>query len=329
MDKVLMSHGGGGSMMQSFISEIFIEKFNNEYLNQMEDAALLPGKIVFTTDSFVVKPLFFPGGDIGRLSVCGTVNDISMRGAKPLFLSASFIIEEGFPVDDIKRIVNSMEDTANEAGVQIVTGDTKVVEKNSADGIFINTAGIGILPDGASVSIKNGKPGDVVIVSGTIGDHGMAVMGAREGLDFDPPLLSDVSPLNKMVEKLMALRDAVKILRDPTRGGVAEVLYEIAGMSNVGIKIYEDKLPVKENVKSACSMLGIDYLHLANEGKLVCVVDKDFAYKALEIMKDDKYGKDAAIIGEIDDSGLVTIETIYGTNRIVDRPIGELLPRIC
>lgn len=329
MDKILMTHGGGGSMMQSFIDEIFISKFDNQYIKEMEDAALLPGKIVFTTDSFVVKPLFFPGGDIGRLSVCGTVNDISMRGAKPLFLSASFIIEEGFPVDDIKRIVNSMEDTANEAGVQIVTGDTKVVEKNSADGIFINTAGIGILPDGASVSIKNGKPGDVVIVSGTIGDHGMAVMGAREGLDFEPPLLSDVSPLNKMVEKLMTLKDAVKILRDPTRGGVAEVLYEIASMSNVGIKIYEDKLPVKESVKSACSMLGIDYLHLANEGKLVCVVDKDFAYEALEIMKGDKYGKDAAIIGEIDSSGLVTIETVYGTNRIVDRPIGELLPRIC
>ncbi|AST57569.1 hydrogenase expression/formation protein HypE [Thermoanaerobacterium thermosaccharolyticum] len=329
MDKILMTHGGGGSMMQSFIDEIFISKFDNQYIKEMEDAALLPGKIVFTTDSFVVKPLFFPGGDIGRLSVCGTVNDISMRGAKPLFLSASFIIEEGFPVDDIKRIVNSMEDTANEAGVQIVTGDTKVVEKNSADGIFINTAGIGILPDGANVSIKNGKPGDVVIVSGTIGDHGMAVMGAREGIDFEPPLLSDVSPLNKMVEKLMTLKDAVKILRDPTRGGVAEVLYEIASMSNVGIKIYEDKLPVKESVKSACSMLGIDYLHLANEGKLVCVVDKDFAYEALEIMKGDKYGKDAAIIGEIDSSGLVTIETVYGTNRIVDRPIGELLPRIC
>lgn len=329
MDKILMTHGGGGSMMQSFIDEIFISKFDNQYIKEMEDAALLPGKIVFTTDSFVVKPLFFPGGDIGRLSVCGTVNDISMRGAKPLFLSASFIIEEGFPVDDIKRIVNSMEDTANEAGVQIVTGDTKVVEKNSADGVFINTAGIGILPDGADISIKNGKPGDVVIISGTIGDHGMAVMSAREEINFEPPLFSDVSPLNKMVEKLTTLKSAVKILRDPTRGGVAEVLYEIANMSNVGIKIYEDKLPVKESVKSACSMLGLDYLHLANEGKLVCVVDKDFAYKALEIMKDDKYGKDAAIIGEIDDSGLVTIETIYGTNRIVDRPIGELLPRIC
>ncbi|AGB17862.1 hydrogenase expression/formation protein HypE [Thermoanaerobacterium thermosaccharolyticum] len=329
MDKILMTHGGGGSMMQSFIDEIFISKFDNQYIKEMEDAALLPGKIVFTTDSFVVKPLFFPGGDIGRLSVCGTVNDISMRGAKPLFLSASFIIEEGFPVDDIKRIVNSMEDTANEAGVQIVTGDTKVVEKNSADGVFINTAGIGILPDGADISIKNGKPGDVVIISGTIGDHGMAVMSAREEINFEPPLFSDVSPLNKMVEKLATLKSAVKILRDPTRGGVAEVLYEIANMSNVGIKIYEDKLPVKESVKSACSMLGLDYLHLANEGKLVCVVERDYADEALKLMKEDIYGKDASIIGEINDTGLVTIETVYGTTRIVDRPLGELLPRIC
>lgn len=325
----MLSHGGGGSMMQSLIENVFIDKFDNEYLKMMEDAAILPGNIVFTTDSFVVKPLFFHGGDIGKLSICGTVNDLSMRGAKPIYLSTSFIIEEGFPIEDLKRIVDSMVKTAKEAGVQIVTGDTKVVEKNSADGLFINTTGIGMLQRGIDISIKNAKPGDIVIISGTIGDHGMAVLSAREGLNFDPPLASDVSPLNKLVEDLSLLGRAVKVLRDPTRGGVAEILYEIAKMSKVGIKIYEDKLPVKESVKSACDMLGLDFLHLANEGKLVCVVDKDYANYAINIMKKNKYGKDATIIGEINDSNLVTVETKYGTSRIVDRPVGELLPRIC
>lgn len=276
-----------------------------------------------------MKPIFFPGGDIGRLAVCGTVNDASMRGAKPLFLTCAFIIEEGYPIEELRRIVKSMAEAAEEAGVKIVAGDTKVVEKGGVDGIFINTSGIGVVYENADVSIKNARPGDVVLISGTIGDHGMAIMSAREELQFDPPILSDVSPLNKLIEKLMTLGKAVKVLRDPTRGGVAEVLYEISKMSGVGIKIYEDKLPVKASVKSACDLMGFDFLHLANEGKLIAVVDRKYADEALEIMKSDKYGKDAAIIGEVNDSKLVTIDTFYGTSRIIDRPIGELLPRIC
>lgn len=329
MDKVLLSHGGGGTMMQNLIDEVFARNFDNEYLRAMEDAALLPGNITFTTDSFTVKPVFFPGGDIGRLAVCGTVNDASMRGAKPLFLTSAFIIEEGYPMEDLKRIVKSMAEAAEEAGVRIVAGDTKVVERGGIDGIFINTSGIGVVYENVDISIKNARPGDVVIVSGTIGDHGMSIMGAREGLRFEPPILSDVSPLNKLIESLTALGKTVKVLRDPTRGGVAEVLYEISKMSGVGIKIYEDKLPVKPSVKSACDMLGLDFLHLANEGKLIAVVDREYADRALEIMKSNKYGADAAIIGEVNDSGLVTLNTRFGTSRIVDRPIGELLPRIC
>ncbi|AIS51344.1 hydrogenase expression/formation protein HypE [Thermoanaerobacter kivui] len=329
MDKVLLSHGGGGTMMERLIEEVFAKTFDNEYLNAMEDAALLFGNITLTTDSFTVKPIFFPGGDIGRLAVCGTVNDASMRGAKPLFLTCAFIIEEGYPIEELRRIVKSMAEAAEEAGVKIVAGDTKVVEKGGVDGIFINTSGIGVVYENADVSIKNARPGDVVLISGTIGDHGMAIMSAREELQFDPPILSDVSPLNKLIEKLMTLGKAVKVLRDPTRGGVAEVLYEISKMSGVGIKIYEDKLPVKASVKSACDLMGFDFLHLANEGKLIAVVDRKYADEALEIMKSDKYGKDAAIIGEVNDSKLVTIDTFYGTSRIIDRPIGELLPRIC
>ncbi|EMT39371.1 hydrogenase expression/formation protein HypE [Thermoanaerobacter thermohydrosulfuricus] len=329
MDKVLLSHGGGGTMMERLIEEVFAKAFDNEHINAMEDAALLFGNIAITTDSFTVKPIFFPGGDIGRLAVCGTVNDASMRGAKPLYLTSAFIIEEGYPIEDLKRIVKSMAEAAEEAGVKIVAGDTKVVENGGIDGVFINTSGIGVVYENVDVSIKNARPGDVVLISGTIGDHGMAIMSAREELQFDPPILSDVSPLNKLIEKLMTLGKAVKVLRDPTRGGVAEVLYEISKMSGVGIKIYEDKLPVKESVKSACDLMGFDFLHLANEGKLIAVVDRKYAEEALEIMKSDKYGKDAAIIGEVNDSKLVTINTVYGTSRIIDRPIGELLPRIC
>ncbi|MGB9809785.1 MAG: hydrogenase expression/formation protein HypE, partial [Caldanaerobacter sp.] len=234
MDKILLPHGGGGTMMEKLIEEVFLEAFDNEYIRAMEDAALVFGNLTFTTDSFTVKPLFFPGGDIGRLAICGTVNDASMRGAKPLFLTAAFIIEEGFPLDDLKKIVKSMGETAKEAGVNIVAGDTKVVEKGSIDGVFINTSGVGMLYEGADVSIKNARPGDIVLISGTIGDHGMAIMNAREGLQFDSSILSDVAPLNGLVEKLMTLGKAVKVLRDPTRGGVAEVLYEISKMSKVG-----------------------------------------------------------------------------------------------
>ncbi|MGB9679748.1 MAG: hydrogenase expression/formation protein HypE [Thermoanaerobacteraceae bacterium] len=329
MDKILLSHGGGGTMMEKLINDVFANKFDNEYLRQMEDAALILDNITFTTDSFTVKPTFFPGGDIGKLAICGTVNDSSMRGSKPLFLTSAFIIEEGYSIKDLKKIVNSMADTAKEAGVKIVAGDTKVVERGSVDGIFINTTGIGMIYDGVDVSIKNAKPGDVVLISGTIGDHGMAIMSAREGLNFEPQILSDVAPLNSLIEKLMSLKKAVKVLRDPTRGGVAEVIYEISKMSRVGVKIYEKNLPVKPSIKSVCDMMGFDYLHLANEGKLIAVVDKNYADEALKIMKSDKYGKEAQIIGEINDSNLVTIDTIYGTSRIVDRPIGELLPRIC
>jgi hydrogenase expression/formation protein HypE len=329
LDCIKLAHGGGGSKMQNLINDIFVRNFGNEILNAMEDAAKLSGNLAFTTDSFTVKPIFFPGGDIGRLAVCGTVNDLSMRGAKPLYMSSAFIIEEGFPMEELDRIAASMAEALKEANIIIVTGDTKVVEKGSVDKIFINTAGIGIIADGIDISIKNAKPGDVVIISGNIGDHGMAVMMAREEFDFKGKILSDIAPLNNLVKDILALGGDIRVLRDPTRGGVSETLYEIANMSGVGVEIYEEKLPVAPGVKGMCDILGLDYLHLANEGKLIAVVKRESADKAVEMMKKNKYGENAAVIGEINDSGIVTIKTAYGTSRILDRPSGELLPRIC
>lgn len=293
-----------------------------------ESVSTVP-ELAFTTDSFIVKPVFFPGGDIGRLSICGTVNDLLCRGAIPLYISSSFIIEEGFEIQKLDKIVKSMAQACREAGVKVVTGDTKVAERSSVDEIFINTSGIGIIPPDINISIKNAAPGDMVIISGTIGDHGMAVLSERQGLEFETPVQSDTAPLVKMVKGLISLKGAVKVLRDPTRGGVAEVLNEIAERSNVGIEIWEEKLPVNPEVLSACDMLGFDFLHLANEGKVIAVVAGDRAEEALQLMRKSPYGENAEIIGRVNDSGLVTLKTRLGTCRIIDRPLGELLPRIC
>jgi len=332
---IKLSHGGGGKEGDELIKNIFIKNFFNDILSKMEDAAAIDlrmlnqGKLAFTTDSFIVKPIFFPGGDIGKLAVCGTVNDLLMRGAKPLFLSASFIIEEGFDSNDLERISASMAESCREARVKIVAGDTKVVERGEADGIFINTSGIGIIPDGVDISIRNAQPGDIIIVSGTIGDHGIAVLTKRKGLEFKVPITSDVAPLVDMVSNLVTLKNAVKVLRDPTRGGVAEVLHEIALESGVGIEIYEECLPINKTVATACSLLGFDCLELANEGKLIAVVSENKADEALDIVKRSPYGENAAIIGQVNDSGIVTLRTAFNVSRIISRPTGETLPRIC
>ena len=332
MDIVLSAHGGGGKLTEELIQEVFLNEFDSDILNEMEDSAVLDidfNKLAFTTDSYTVKPLFFPGGDIGRLAVCGTINDLLTRGAVPLFLSASFIIEEGFRLYDLKRIASSMARTCREAGVKIVAGDTKVVARGDADGIFINTSGAGYVPFGVNISVKNAKPGDKVIISGTIGDHGMAVLSSREDFTFDPPLESDCAPLADIVNTLRSFGESVRVLRDPTRAGVAEVLYNISRASGVGIEIYEEKLPVKPQVASACNMLGLDFLQLANEGKLVAVVESSAAAKILEAIKKYKNGRKAAIIGTVNDSGQITARTALGTSRILSRPVGELVPRIC
>ncbi|HQA59854.1 MAG TPA: hydrogenase expression/formation protein HypE [Tepidanaerobacteraceae bacterium] len=332
MDIVLSAHGGGGKLTEELIQEVFLNEFDSDVLNEMEDSAVLDidfNKLAFTTDSYTVKPLFFPGGDIGRLAVCGTINDLLTRGAVPLFLSASFIIEEGFRLYDLKRIASSMARTCREAGVKIVAGDTKVVAMGDADGIFINTSGAGYVPFGVNISVKNAKPGDKVIISGTVGDHGMAVLSSREDFTFDPPLESDCAPLADIVNTLRSFGESVRVLRDPTRAGVAEVLYNISRASGVGIEIYEEKLPVKPQVASACNMLGLDFLQLANEGKLVAVVESSAAVKILEAIKKCKNGREAAIIGTVNDSGQITARTALGTSRILSRPVGELVPRIC
>jgi hydrogenase expression/formation protein HypE len=332
---ILLGHGSGGGLSHDLIEGLFVRHFGNPLLLPLEDASafdLPPGKTAFTTDSYVVKPIFFPGGDIGRLAVCGTVNDLSMRGARPLYLSAGFIIEEGFPRADLERIVVSMSDAAREAGVSIVCGDTKVVERRAADGLFINTAGVGFIPVGISVSVQNARPGDAVIVSGTIGDHGVTVLSQRQGLHFKSPVKSDVAPLNGLAQAMLdAAPAAVHVMRDPTRGGIATTLKEIASNSSVGIEIEEERLPVSEAVGAACEMLGLDYLYLANEGKLVAIVAEDRAGQVLDAMKAHPYGPDAAVIGRVtaDRPGMVTIRNPFGAKRIVEMLAGDQFPRIC
>lgn len=332
MSIIQLSHGGGGRLTEKLVKEIFMKTFNNETLYDMEDSTVVSWEhdnIVFTTDSYTISPLFFPGGDIGRLAVCGTVNDLLMRGAKPLFLSASFILEEGLAIESLEYITKSMALACREAGVSIITGDTKVVERGKADKIFINTSGIGVISSGTNISIKNARSGDAVIISGTIGDHGMTILSTREDFAFDPPIQSDCAPLVKMVNIMLQYKEHIRVLRDPTRGGVSEVLYNIAQGSKAGIEIYEDRLPVKPQVIAACDMLGLDFLQLANEGKLIAVVDDKAAKEILTSIKSSQYGSEAAIIGRINNSGLVTKKTKYNTSRIIERPLGELIPRIC
>jgi hydrogenase expression/formation protein HypE len=332
-DRILLAHGSGGRLAHELIEKVLLKPLSNPLLDRLDDSAVVPfsGRLAFTTDSYVVNPIFFPGGDIGKLAVCGTVNDLSMVGATPLYLSLAFIIEEGLLVDELERVLVSVQAAAREAQVQIVTGDTKVVNKGSADKLFVNTAGVGVVPEGVDISGSNAKPGDKVILSGTIGDHGIAVLSQREGLGFSTKLESDCAPLNGLVAEMMAASRRIHSLRDPTRGGLATTLNELAAQSKVGIRIEEEAIPVREEVRGACEMLGIDPLYVANEGKLVALVHPADADAVLDKMRRHRYGKNAAIIGEVrpDHPGRVVMKTALGASRIVDMLVGDPLPRIC
>jgi hydrogenase expression/formation protein HypE len=347
---IVMGHGAGGRMMADLIEHLFAPAFDNEWLGQMGDATVLEQlavsgqRLAFTTDSFVVSPLFFPGGNIGELAIYGTVNDLAMRGARPLVLSAGFILEEGLPMETLGNIVTAMAQACKKAGVKIATGDTKVVQKGHGDGVYINTSGIGVIPPGVDIGPANAKPGDMVLVSGTMGDHGIAIMSVREGLTFQTEIQSDTAPLNGLVEAIIEAGRGgpacppetecplvIHCLRDATRGGLAAVLNELASSSKMGIEFDERKVPLRPEVNAACEMLGLDPFYVANEGKLVAIVAAEITEAILEAMRKHEYGKDAAIIGKVveEHPGLVTAKTAIGGMRVVDVPAGELLPRIC
>ena len=332
--KVEMNFGAGGTDRAQLISDLFAKNFSNEFLDQGDDGARLPqpkGELIMATDSHVVSPIFFAGGDIGGLSIHGTVNDVAVCGATPLYISCGFILEEGFPLSDLKRIVESMAAAAKEAGVKIVTGDTKVVERGKADGIYINTCGVGVLPKGIRLSGANCRPGDVIAISGDIGDHGVAVMSQRVNLGFETGVVSDSASLNRLTEKLVAEIPSLRCMRDPTRGGLGTTLNEIAKQSSVGMVLEEDKIPVKESVEAACEFLGLDPLYVANEGKVIAICAPEDAERMLKIMRDDPLGKNAQIIGRCieDENHFVQMETGFGGVRMVDWLTGEQLPRIC
>ena len=332
-EKILLTHGSGGKLAHELVEKSFVKAFDNPLLDKLDDSAVIDfsGRLAFTTDSYVVSPIFFPGGDIGKLAVCGTVNDLAMCGAKPLYLSLSFIIEEGLPQSELKKIVESVQRASQEAGVKIVTGDTKVVHRGSADELFINTAGIGIIPEGVDISGSNATPGDKVLLSGPIGDHGIAVLSKREGLSFSTQLESDCAPLNGLVDEMLNASSNIHCLRDPTRGGLATILNELAKQSKVSIRIEEEKVPVRDEVLAACEMLGLDPLYIANEGRLVAVVPAEDADKILKAMRGNHYGKEASLIGEVSakNPGRVVMSTTIGAFRIVDMMVGDPLPRIC
>ena len=353
--QITLAHGSGGRAMHELIEGLFLEYLRNPLLEKLEDQAVFEiaatpdttaglngngharAKIAFTTDSYVVDPIFFPGGDIGKLSIHGTVNDLAMSGARPLYLSAGFILEEGFPIDDLKRILASMRDAAAEAGVAVVTGDTKVVQKGSADKLFINTAGVGVVELPVNLSATRAQVGDKVILSGTLGDHGTTIMIARGELELETDIESDSAPLNSLVQEMLAeamrlaALDQVHCLRDPTRGGAATTLNEIALSSEMYIEIAEDLIPVREEVKGACEILGLDPLYVANEGKLIAIVAAEIADHLVARMKLNRYGAEACIIGEVkaEPQGIVAMRTGFGGTRIVDMLVGEQLPRIC
>lgn len=333
-DRILLAHGSGGAVSHNLISDFFLKVFTDPTLKKLDDSAVLEldsGKVAFTTDSYVVKPLFFPGGDIGRLAVCGTVNDLAMSGAEPKFISVGFVIEEGLEVKELEKILKSMADACKEADVPVVTGDTKVVDRGNADQIFINTAGVGHIKDGVDISGSNVKDGDVILLSGSIGDHGVAVMSKREGLAFGTQVLSDCAPLNGMVKAVIDSGAEVHALRDPTRGGLASTLNEFAEQSGVAITIDENEVPISDGVLGACEMLGLDPYQVANEGKLVAAVAAKDADKALSAMRSTKYGSEARVIGDAKqtDRPKVFVSTSIGTTRILDMLSGEQLPRIC
>ena len=333
-DRILLGHGSGGTLSHRLITDLFFPYLQNPILQRRDDSAVignLSGEVVFTTDSYVVDPIIFPGGDIGRLAVCGTVNDLAMLGARAHYLSAGFILEEGLPVGQLRKILDSMKKAATEAEVQIVTGDTKVVPHGAADKIFINTAGIGIRNKGVDISGGNARQGDVVIINGNIAEHGLAVMASREGLELKVGIQSDVAPLNNLVSDLLARVSGIHVMRDPTRGGLATTLNEIAIQSGVGIKVIEKDLPVSAAVQGVCEILGLDPLYVANEGKFLIFCDPKQAEKILSILRAHPYGKNACIIGMVVDQpvGKVYMETQIGGQRLIDMLAGEQLPRIC
>jgi hydrogenase expression/formation protein HypE len=332
-DTILLAHGSGGKLSHELVEKTFLPLLANPALSKLDDSAIFEasGRLAFTTDGYVVNPIFFPGGDIGKLAICGTVNDLSMNGARPLYLSLSAIIEEGLLLRDLERIARSVKKAAQEAGVNVIAGDTKVVNRGQADKLFITTSGVGIVPPGVDISGANARAGDKVLLSGTIGDHGMAIMSQREGLKFSMTLKSDCAPLNKLVSQMLRVSSGIHSMRDPTRGGLATTLNELARQSSVGIVIEEAEIPVKEEVKAACELLGLDPIYVANEGKLVAIVDPADADQILARMRKNRYGRDAVIIGEVTSQhpGKVVMRTKLGPSRIVDMLSGELLPRIC
>jgi hydrogenase expression/formation protein HypE len=333
-DTVLLGHGSGGKLSAELIHDIFLPAFHNPILANLDDQAVVNiggQRVAISTDSFVVHPRFFPGGDIGSLAVHGTVNDLAMGGATPLFLSAAFIIEEGFAIDELRRIVDSLRKAAADAGVQVITGDTKVVERGKGDGLFINTTGVGLVPEGINLSANRALPGDKVLLSGSIGDHGIAILAQREGLEFESEIQSDSAALHTLVAAMLSASREIRCMRDPTRGGVSSSLNEIAQQSRVGIEIEEALLPVHQEVAGACELLGLDPLYVANEGKLIAIVAPEAADVVLNAMQSHPLGAEARIIGEVvaEHAGMVTMLTPFGTSRIVDMLSGDQLPRIC
>lgn len=333
-NRILLGHGSGGKLSAELLGKVFLPALGNPVLDRLEDQAIVSireSRLALTTDSFVVKPMFFRGGNIGSLAVHGTINDLVMGGAVPLWLTAAFILEEGLPIETLQRVVDSMRDAAADAAVQIIAGDTKVVEKGSADGMFINTTGIGLVRDGIVLSASQARPGDCVMVSGTIGDHGIAILAEREGLQFETEIHSDSAALHTLVAELLQATLEVRCLRDPTRGGLSSTLNEIASASQVGIELDETAIPVQEEVRGACEMLGLDPMYVANEGKLVAIVAPGAAEKALEALRSHPLGKDARIIGRVitEHPQMVVMRTPFGTTRIVDMLAGDQLPRIC
>jgi hydrogenase expression/formation protein HypE len=339
-EHVLLGHGSGGRLTADLIERLFVPAFANDVLCALEDQATISlsgmngpkaARLAFTTDSFVVRPIFFPGGDIGSLAVHGTVNDLAVGGAQPLFLSAAFILEEGLPMADLRRVVSSMREACALAGVSLVTGDTKVVDRGKGDQVYITTSGIGLVPDGRSLSIRAARPGDRILVSGTIGDHGIAIMSVREGIEFETVLESDSAPLNDLTRVMLEACPGIRSMRDPTRGGVSSALNELAAASRVGVRLREASIPLRPEVRAACEMLGLDPLYVANEGKLIAVAAPDDADRLVEVMRSHPLGRSAAIIGEVvdDHPGMVTMHSVVGGERVVTMLAGEQLPRIC
>jgi len=333
-ERVLLGHGSGGKLSAQLIDRVFLPAFGNPTLDQLNDQAVFSINgmcMAMTTDSFVVKPLFFPGGDIGALAVHGTVNDLAMGGAQPLYMSVAFILEEGLPLDQLQHIVDSMQQAAKSAGVQIVTGDTKVVEQGKGDGLFINTTGIGLVPTGWRLSSDQARPGDKIILSGSLGDHGIAILARREGLEFETTIQSDSAPLHELVARILATEAEIRCMRDPTRGGLSSSLNEIGARSRVGMIIEEEQIPVREEVRGACELLGLDPLYVANEGKMIAIVEPSSADRVVEAMRSHEYGREARVIGTATDKhpGTVIMRTSFGTTRIVDMLAGDQLPRIC